>query len=491
MIPTQQTLLGKGGNCLAACLASIFEVPIEDVDSAALRGEGVGSQWPALNEVCHRFGYQPFSYSPGGPSFPPIAPPGLHIACNHSHATVAFDGRVLVRSPSARDRSRRDHRVDPSPADRPRGVGAPMSDDNIATPSTAATSLSWMPIFVDDILALAATLSPAQLGGLMRLRAYAWRQSPPATLPDSDARLATIAGLSASWAEDGPPIREHLVPIGDLHDGKGDRLLDPWLEKVYQQQLARYISAATRGGKGGRPRKGEPKIGKQMEKLGESSAFTTISDVLPEKSSAKAQLEPNESSASRELSFPLSSRLKSSSLTQNTDETKAGGKLSFSGEELPERSVAAGLKQREDEWLAANPGKQLPWNFHLAPPGAPERRAGSTLSDPYTDADERATSDAAQQEARERALSDEYWQEMYESVDRWHASHDREYRDHVDEVVHKLGYLNRDALTEQQQEAVNRAVTIRIRDAEGWPLQWTWVKRRLATQMRTTMAVPA
>lgn len=93
MIPTQQTILGKGGNCLAACLASIFEVSIEDVDSEALRGEG--TQYPALAEVCQRFGYQPFSYSPGGPYFPPIAPPGLHIACSDTHATVAFDGRVL------------------------------------------------------------------------------------------------------------------------------------------------------------------------------------------------------------------------------------------------------------------------------------------------------------------------------------------------------------------------------------------------------------
>jgi hypothetical protein len=103
-----------------------------------------------------------------------------------------------------------------------------MSDENIVTPSTDATSLSWMPIFVDDLLALSATLSPAQLGGLMRLRAYAWRQSPPATLPDSDSRLATISGLSASWAEDGPAIREHLVPLGDTPEGK--RLLDPWLD---------------------------------------------------------------------------------------------------------------------------------------------------------------------------------------------------------------------------------------------------------------------
>lgn len=31
MIPTKQTILGKGGNCFCACIASILEVPIETV----------------------------------------------------------------------------------------------------------------------------------------------------------------------------------------------------------------------------------------------------------------------------------------------------------------------------------------------------------------------------------------------------------------------------------------------------------------------------
>jgi hypothetical protein len=67
MIPIYQTSFGAppGGNCLAACLASIFEVPIEEVDSEALRSKG--TQQSALVEVCHVHGYQPFSYAPGGP----------------------------------------------------------------------------------------------------------------------------------------------------------------------------------------------------------------------------------------------------------------------------------------------------------------------------------------------------------------------------------------------------------------------------------------
>lgn len=97
MIPTYQTSFGKppGGNCVAACLASIFEVSIDDVDSLELRGGGPRDQFSAIVDVCWRFGYQPFSYSPGGPFFPAIAPRGLSLACSGTHATVAFDGRIL------------------------------------------------------------------------------------------------------------------------------------------------------------------------------------------------------------------------------------------------------------------------------------------------------------------------------------------------------------------------------------------------------------
>lgn len=97
MIPVDQTrFAGDHPNCLAACLATIFEVPIEEIDSPALASGG--TQWAALMEVCHAHGYHPFSYSPspedGGP-FPPIAPPGYHIACSETHATVAYNGEIV------------------------------------------------------------------------------------------------------------------------------------------------------------------------------------------------------------------------------------------------------------------------------------------------------------------------------------------------------------------------------------------------------------
>jgi hypothetical protein len=102
MIPVDQTRVGWGpgkGNCLAACLASIFEVELTSIDNVSLSTEGVW--WNALQSVCNTHGYQPFSYSPGGPHFPQIAPGGFHIACSSSHATVALDG-VVVHDPHPR-----------------------------------------------------------------------------------------------------------------------------------------------------------------------------------------------------------------------------------------------------------------------------------------------------------------------------------------------------------------------------------------------------
>lgn len=105
MIPVDQTRTTGpgGGNCLAACIASILECSIEDVDSIDLAGGGERSQWEAMAAVLVPRGYQPFSYAPGGELFPQIAPPGYHIACSASHATVAFNGRV-VHDPHPRKR---------------------------------------------------------------------------------------------------------------------------------------------------------------------------------------------------------------------------------------------------------------------------------------------------------------------------------------------------------------------------------------------------
>jgi hypothetical protein len=283
-----------------------------------------------------------------------------------------------------------------------------MAED-ITTPAAAPTSLAWMPIFVDDLLSLGATLSPAQLGGLMRLRAYAWRQSPPATLPDSDSRLGTISGLGASWAEDGPPIRELMVSI-DTADGA--RLLDPWLEKVYREQLAKYVSASLRGKKGGRPKaenkaelSGDRRGIKQPEKLGLSSGLV-------------------------ELRSTLSSELHSSSGIQSTDETKADGKLSFSGHRDP--------------------------------------------VDPYRAADDAVNSEAARRDAHARSIVEQYEADLETEVERFRESRPADYEAHRIEAIKSLGFFGRE-LSDRAQQMVDASTAERIRIDQEWPSKATYM----------------
>lgn len=281
-----------------------------------------------------------------------------------------------------------------------------MSEDSAVAPPTQANKLSsllWMPIFVDDLLSLSATLSPAQLGGLMRLRAYAWRQSPPATLPDSDARLATISGLGASWAEDGPAIREHLEPI---ETPDGNRLVDRWLAKVHQEQLAKYVSASLRGKKGGRP-KAEGKA-----QLSDDGADRK----QPEKLSLNSGLS--------QLRSTLSSELSSTSVNQSLDETKADRKLSFSGHREP--------------------------------------------VDPYRAADASVNSEAAQRDAAARALGDQYQADLDAEIERFRASRPAEYEEHRIQAIKVLGLFGRE-LSSERQASVDAETAERVRKSEGWP----------------------
>ncbi len=155
----------------------------------------------------------------------------------------------------------------------------------------------WMPVYVDDLLALAAVLTTEQLGAFMRLRCHAWRSEPPCTLPDSDARLSVISGLNGTWGANADALRELLEP-----DGAG-RLVDRTLLCRWNEQVAKHQSASNRGRLGGRPKA----TGNQPEKLNESSAFQRLSSlsILPSNNSRTENLEQpklNESSAFSQLS---------------------------------------------------------------------------------------------------------------------------------------------------------------------------------------------
>ncbi len=169
----------------------------------------------------------------------------------------------------------------------------------------------WMPVYIDDLLSLAAVLTTEQLGALMRLRAHAWRSEPPCSLPDSDARLSVISGLNGTWDASKDALREIFTP-----DGSG-RLIDQTLLYRWNEQKAKHASYSKRGQMGGRP--------KAIEKLGESSAFRQLS--------------------------PVSDLVVNNSRTEILEESKLQESSAFQ-------------EPRAKAWLEANPGKRLPLTFY-------------------------------------------------------------------------------------------------------------------------------
>lgn len=68
MKPTDQTIFGHGGNCLAACIASILEIPIETVPNfCGLYGD---DEWfDRMNEWLHALGLVGIAFKTEDPTF--------------------------------------------------------------------------------------------------------------------------------------------------------------------------------------------------------------------------------------------------------------------------------------------------------------------------------------------------------------------------------------------------------------------------------------
>jgi hypothetical protein len=101
MIPITQTEIGVDNpkaNCLPAALASILEVGIERFEDVYQ-----ADWWMGVAQSLRPFKFVPVYYHVGGePDFPPIAPPGYHVAIGqsprsdkHTHACVALDGKIV------------------------------------------------------------------------------------------------------------------------------------------------------------------------------------------------------------------------------------------------------------------------------------------------------------------------------------------------------------------------------------------------------------
>lgn len=142
-------------------------------------------------------------------------------------------------------------------------------------PAPDTYEFPWMPAYIDDDQALAATLTTLEFGALGRLKLHAWKQSPRCSLPDSDARLAVIAGVSVeTWRDDvGPALREHLTPI------EGGRVMLMGLRRRFLEQVEKHVSYSLRGRKGGRPAKaGGKQSPNHSDKLRESSGLAQVPD---------------------------------------------------------------------------------------------------------------------------------------------------------------------------------------------------------------------
>lgn len=100
MIPTQQTVTGERGNCMAACWASILEVPIESVpDYQAVDAAG-GSWMNTVNTWLSKH-HGRIYYELHNWVTPAVIPDGFHLingdggGAAAGHSCVGFFGRLV------------------------------------------------------------------------------------------------------------------------------------------------------------------------------------------------------------------------------------------------------------------------------------------------------------------------------------------------------------------------------------------------------------
>jgi len=100
MIPVMQTVLGRGGNCFSACLASLFNLPIEDVPNFFdIAGEDDAMWWGAVRDWLRVRGFGIMSLDLTNPSFISVFE-GWFIVCGKSsrgldHATLWRNGEMM------------------------------------------------------------------------------------------------------------------------------------------------------------------------------------------------------------------------------------------------------------------------------------------------------------------------------------------------------------------------------------------------------------
>lgn len=95
MRPIDQTTFGvPEGNCFAACLASLLEIPLEEVPD--LTHETDSSWWGVVEKWLRLRGLYAVNFVCRGKDLDTFVPPGLHIL-NGPSPRGAFDHSVVAR----------------------------------------------------------------------------------------------------------------------------------------------------------------------------------------------------------------------------------------------------------------------------------------------------------------------------------------------------------------------------------------------------------
>lgn len=98
MKPVHQTVFGNKGNCMSACLASLFELRIEEVPNFHDAAESDAGWWAELRKWLRNKGYGVLSVSLSEDALPCMD--GYLIVCgqstrDRSHATIWKKGSMV------------------------------------------------------------------------------------------------------------------------------------------------------------------------------------------------------------------------------------------------------------------------------------------------------------------------------------------------------------------------------------------------------------
>jgi len=125
--------------------------------------------------------------------------------------------------------------------------------------TTTSINLHAMPLNFDEWAKIAAGLTAAQEGTLLRASRVAWqaghRNAPAATLPNDDAALGRMLG----GRDHLDVVRRHFQPSPE----DASVLVWPWLSKAYAEALARYQRRKLAGVESGQTRRRRAKEGHQ------------------------------------------------------------------------------------------------------------------------------------------------------------------------------------------------------------------------------------